>query len=321
MIIRIATRRSRLALAQAGWVRERLLELDPTLAVEVCEYVTRGDQVQDVALSRVGGKGLFTREIEQAILEGEADLAVHSLKDLPAEPPEGLRLAAVPVREDPRDCLVCVVSDARTAGGSDARSLIDRLPHHGRIGSSSVRRQAQLRGLRDDLRCDLIRGNVDTRLAKLDEGSYDALILAAAGLNRLGLSHRITAPLPPHLFVPAPGQGALGLQVRAEPDPRSDLIARVNSPEAWLCVSTERTLMRLLGGGCSIPLGAHARLCDGMLELLAMVAGPEGRELIRVERRGDPERSEELAHNVAEELRAAGADRLLQEARAAAERV
>jgi hydroxymethylbilane synthase len=301
MLVRIATRRSQLALAQAHWVRGRLEALGAT--VELREFVTRGDRVQDVPLAQVGGKGLFTKEIEEALLSGEADLAVHSLKDLPSELPPGLILGAVPEREDARDVVVL------PASGSAAGEGLGAVPSGARVGSSSARRGAQLRHARPDLRLEDVRGNVDTRLRKLDEGQYDALILAAAGLRRLGLGHRITSALDAALCTPAPGQGALGLQCREEDKAVQGLLARLNEPAAFRCVTAERALMDALGGGCSVPLGAYAQIQGEEILLSAVVAAPDGSALVRQSASGpDPVK---LGRRVARMLRESGAGELL----------
>jgi hydroxymethylbilane synthase len=310
MILRIATRRSKLALAQAHWVKASLEALEPGLTVELREYVTRGDQIQNVPLPEVGGKGLFTKEIEDALLAGEADLAVHSLKDLPSELPPGLLLAAVPEREDPRDALVLPPAEVRSQVGT-----LETLGRGSRIGSSSLRRSAQVLHARPDLEVASVRGNVDTRLRKLDEGQYHALILACAGLRRLGLSERISAAMPVELCTPAPGQGALGLEARAEDSDARELLARLEHKETRAAVTAERALMEHLGGGCSIPLGAYGRIEAGRLRLLGMVALPDGSRLVRVHVTGDLSEPEVLGRTGAAELIAGGAREILDQVR------
>lgn len=300
MIIRIATRRSKLALVQSHWIKSRLQALHPGLEVELREYVTRGDQIQNVPLSQVGGKGLFTKEIEDALLSGEADLAVHSLKDLPSVLPEGLTLGAVPEREDPRDALVL------PSGGATGEADLAMLSHGARVGSSSVRRMAQLIAVRPDLRVESVRGNVDTRLRKLDEGQYDALILAAAGLRRLGLAGRISAALSPDVSTPAPGQGALGLELRADDEPTRRLVDALNHLESRARIAAERTLMDAVGGGCSVPLGAYAEAHGEELTLLAVLAAPDGSRAIRVRGSGSLSDPTRLGSEVAERLLAQG---------------
>jgi hydroxymethylbilane synthase len=282
LVIRIATRRSKLALAQSHWVKARLEALEAGIRAELREYVTRGDRVQDVPLAQVGGKGLFTKEIEDALLAGDADLAVHSLKDLPAELPPGLTLAAVPEREDPRDAVVLPEGRGERGGGS-----VDLLEPEARVGSSSLRRTAQLLHARPDLRIESVRGNVDTRLRKLDDGEYDALILAAAGLRRLGLEERISALLPVEVSTPAPGQGALGLECRADDGTLLAVLSRLEDPVARACVTAERALMDAVGGGCSVPLGAFAEARGAELYLTAVLAAADGSRLVRRSAAGD----------------------------------
>ena len=258
----IATRESRLALWQAHHVRDRLHELYPACSVELLGMTTVGDQVLDRSLSEIGGKGLFTKELEVALANGRADLAVHSLKDVPMELPEGFELAAVMRREDPRDAFVSV----RHAG-------LDALPPGAKVGTSSLRRAAQLTERRPDLRIEPLRGNLDTRLGKLDRGDYDAIVLAAAGLKRLGLAERIRELLPPVSSLPAPGQGALGIEIMAgRPELRAWLAPLVDR-RSWLEVTAERSVSRALGGSCRIPLAAYAVLQgDGTLRMDALLA-------------------------------------------------
>lgn len=310
MLIRIATRRSKLALAQSRWVQSRLEALHPGLRVELREYVTRGDQVQNVPLAQVGGKGLFTKEIEDALLHGEADVAVHSLKDLPEAMPDGLLLGAVPAREDPRDALVLPLRAQKWVDASSENPL-DQLPSRAKVGSSSLRRAAQVLHVRPDLRLEDVRGNVDTRLRKLDEGQYDALILAAAGLRRLDLGARISAALSPELSLPAPGQGALALQCRAEDAATRQALRALDDPEARACVVAERAVLAAVGGGCSVPLGALARLEGPALILRGLVAASDGSGILSAEKQGEPTTPLELGRAVAEQLLADGAAELL----------
>lgn len=325
MKITIATRRSKLALAQSHWIKSRLEALEPGLEVVLREYVTRGDQIQNVPLNQVGGKGLFTKEIEDALLAGEAQLAVHSLKDLPSELPPGLVLAAVPEREDPRDALVL---PAGTEDSAAARASLDPgacagsaagelrglpIPLGARVGTSSLRRMAQLRHLRPDLSVESVRGNVDTRLRKLDEGQYGALILAAAGLRRLGLGARISLALDVALSVPAPGQGALGLEARADDAATLELLNRIADRETHLCIRAERALMDAVGGGCSVPLGGYARVTASRMELVGLLAAPDGARLVREAADGSTDDPESLGRIVAERLLAAGGREILGE--------
>jgi len=291
-------------------VKARLEALEPGLVVELREYVTRGDRVQDVPLAQVGGKGLFTKEIEDALLSGEADIAVHSLKDLPGELPPGLMLGAVPAREDSRDAVVLPAGRHAAEGGG----ALDALPAGGLVGSSSLRRSAQVRHAWPHLRVESVRGNVDTRLRKLDEGGYDALILAAAGLNRLGLGGRISGLLPVDVSTPAPGQGALGLECREDDPHTRELLARLNDSDTCRCVAAERSLMDSLGGGCSVPLGGLARVEGDGLRLVGVVAAPDGSRVLRESAQGaDPVA---LGRTVTEMLLAAGARDILSAIRA-----
>ncbi|MEY4861959.1 MAG: hypothetical protein RLZ51_54 [Pseudomonadota bacterium] len=258
----IATRESRLALWQARHVRDRLRALYPQCQVDLLGMTTTGDQILDRTLSEIGGKGLFTKELEVALADGRADLAVHSLKDVPMELPEGFELAAVLEREDPRDAFVSV-----------QHASFEALPQGARIGTSSLRRAAQIAQSRPDLQIVPLRGNLDTRLGKLDRGEYDAIVLAAAGLKRLGLSERIRQVLPPSVSLPAPGQGALGIEIMSHrTDVRAWLSPMVHNT-TWLEVTAERAVSRALGGSCRIPLAAYAVVQpDGRLQLDALLA-------------------------------------------------
>ncbi len=304
----LATRRSQLALAQAHWTRDRIQDLGSDVRVELREYVTRGDRVQDVPLPEIGGKGLFTLEIEHALLTREADLAVHSLKDLPGILTAGLCLAAVPEREDPRD--VVVLPSGASADGS-ALEVLNRLKPGAVVGTSSPRRAAQLRLVRPDLTFRDIRGNVDTRLRKLDAGDYDAIILAAAGLRRLGWEDRISAALPAELCIPAPGQASLGIEARAGDPAVLEILGRLNHAESWARAIAERAVLTHLGGGCSIPLGAYAEAIGESLTLEAIVVAPDGSRAIRRGASGPRDRPEELGVHVAGLLKSAGAREVL----------
>jgi hydroxymethylbilane synthase len=295
----IATRESRLALWQAEHVQALLQERGHT--VSLLGMTTRGDQILDRTLSKVGGKGLFVKELELAIEEGRADIAVHSLKDVPMDLPEGFVLACVLEREDPRDALV-----------SPRYASLDELPQGAVVGTSSLRRVVLLRAKRPDLRIEPLRGNLDTRLRKLDEGQYDAIVLAAAGLKRLGLEDRIRVAFEPDDMLPAAGQGALGIEVRAD---RADLIALL-APLAnqgdWLSTAAERAVSRAMGGSCSMPLAAHARWqADGALRIDAAWGDPEGTApLVRVHalaEAGDFAQADALGERAAALLRDAGA--------------
>jgi len=256
MRVRIATRRSRLALVQSNWVAERLKAAEPGLEVELVEMVTQGDRLQDVRLSEHGGKGLFVSEIEKALLDGRAEIAVHSMKDLPAELAAGLVIAAVPEREDPRDVLI-------TRDGIE----LDDLEAGARLGTASPRREAQLRRVRNDLAFTLLRGNVETRLRRLAEGDYEAIVLAYSGLKRLGLDDRPLWAIPPTLCVPAVGQGALAIEARASDAAVVELCGRIEHAPSRARAEAERAFLQALGGDCTTPLAAYARLDDQLTRM------------------------------------------------------
>jgi hydroxymethylbilane synthase len=291
----IASRGSQLALWQAHWVEARLGALGHTCRIEIVR--TTGDKITDVPLAKVGTKGLFTKEIEEALLDGRADLAVHSLKDLPTEVPPGLALAAVPEREDPRDALVGKRMAELAAGA--------------KVGTSSLRRAAQLRRLRPDLKVEPVRGNLDTRLRKLDDGRYDAILLAAAGLKRLGWGGRISEILEPEIMCPAVGQGALAVETR-ESGPGFDACRALDHPATHAAVAAERSVLMALGGGCQTPIGAHAAAHNGTLRLLAMVASPDGAEMVRGETEGPPSEAQRLGQELAQRLLESGARKILE---------
>lgn len=298
----IATRESQLALWQAEHVKARLMALYPGLEVQLLGMTTQGDQILDSPLSRIGGKGLFVKELEVAMAEGRADLAVHSIKDVPMDLPEGFELAAISQREDPRDAFV-----------SNKYPSLEALPAGARVGTSSLRRQAQLRARLPHLNVDTLRGNVNTRLRKLDEGQYDAILLAAAGLKRLGFDQRITAVLAPEESLPAVGQGALGIEIRSGNPELAELLAPLNDPDTAACVRAERAMSRQLQGGCQAPIGGYAVVRDGQLHLRAFVADLEGIRFYRTTAEGALEAPEQVGLAAAEDLIRQGADRLLAE--------
>ncbi|UCE31539.1 MAG: hydroxymethylbilane synthase [Burkholderiales bacterium] len=299
----IATRESRLALWQARHVQQRLIDAHGA-EVELLGMTTKGDRVLDRALAEIGGKGLFTKELELALLDRRADLAVHSLKDVPMLLEDGFELAAVLAREDPRDALV-----------SPRCASLEEMPRGARVGTSSVRRAAILRSRFPDLEVLPLRGNLDTRLAKLDRGEYDAVVLAASGLKRLGLADRIRAILPPSLSLPAPGQGALGIEIRAGRDDVLAAVGVLDDERTRLEVTAERSLSRRLGGSCRIPLAAYCTTeADSSLLLRAMVASEDGRDVLSTEvstRDRSMPGAEALGAEAAQALRRDGADRLL----------
>ncbi len=296
----IATRRSRLALWQAEHIQGRLRKLHPGLVVELLPLSTRGDEILETRLEEAGGKGLFVKELEAAMAQGRADLAVHSIKDVPAELPPGFALAAITSREDPRDAFV-----------SAKFSSVRAMPAGAVLGTSSLRRQAQLVALNPGVEVRLLRGNVETRLAKLDRGEYGAIILACAGLERLGLASRIRVRLAPEEVIPAPGQGALGIECRADQSKVRELLAPLADATTSLCVRAERAVSLALGGNCTIPLGAYADAEGGSLRLRAVVAAPDGRRMARADCRGATDDPEALGRKVAAELRRGGADEIL----------
>lgn len=301
-VLRIATRQSPLALWQAQYVKQRLMACHPGLTVELVPMVTRGDVILDTPLAKVGGKGLFVKELELALIENRADLAVHSMKDVPVEFPKGLGLVTICEREDPRDAFV-----------SNNYDSLDALPAGSIVGTSSLRRQCQLAERRPDLEIRSLRGNVGTRLGKLDKGDYDAIILAVAGLKRLDLEDRIRMALPPELSLPAVGQGAVGIECRLDDTRTHALLAPLNHADTALRVKAERAMNTRLEGGCQVPIGSYAELIDGEIWLRALVGAPDGTVIIRGERRGKPEEAEQLGISLAEELLANGAREILTE--------
>ncbi|WP_341707709.1 hydroxymethylbilane synthase [Halopseudomonas sp.] len=298
--LRIATRKSALALWQAEYVKARLEQLDPALSVSLVPMVSRGDQLLDSPLAKIGGKGLFVKELETAMLNDEADLAVHSMKDVPMQFPEGLGLYAICEREDPRDAFV-----------SNNFDHLDSLPAGSVVGTSSLRRQAQIMARRPDLQIRFLRGNVNTRLAKLDAGEYDAIILATAGLVRLGFGERIRYAMPPEESLPAGGQGAVGIECRSADSELQALLAKLNDEDSALRVRAERALNTRLNGGCQVPIACYAERENGQLWLRGLVGDPDGQRLLRAEARGPESDPETLGIAVAEDLLAQGAQAIL----------
>lgn len=269
----IGSRGSKLALWQANHVKDQLEHFGQECRIEIIS--TAGDRFQSGPLKEIGNKGLFTKEIEDALLDNRIDIAVHSLKDMPTSVPEGLRISAVPLREDVRDVLIGL--------------KLNELAHGARVGTGSLRRIAQLKAYRADLNVEGVRGNVDTRLRKLDEGQFDAIVLAAAGLNRLGWSHRITEFLPVEFMCPAVGQGALAIETRADGGLAVQACRRLDDEGTHACVDAERAVLTVLGGGCQVPIGAHAVLRDGTVHIRAIVISPDGTRVVKQEAEGqDP---------------------------------
>jgi hydroxymethylbilane synthase len=300
-IIRIATRQSPLALWQAEHVAELLVRAFPGVRTELVKMMTRGDKILDAPLAKVGGKGLFVKELEQGMLEGLADIAVHSMKDVPVDFPEGLHLAAILAREDPTDAFV-----------SNRYSGLNELPANARIGTSSLRRECQLKEKFPDAEVVPLRGNVNTRLAKLDAGDYDAIILASAGLKRLGMANRITQSLDTGVSLPAIGQGAIGIECRIDDLEINEILSTLHDAETGLCVSAERAMNARLNGGCQVPIAGFAQLQDGQIFMRGLVGNPDGSVLYRSERSGGLDQGEIIGRQIAEDLLAQGADEILQ---------
>ena len=298
--LRLGTRGSPLALAQSRQVATALEASHPGLRVDLTVIRTSGDRIQDLPLAKVGGKGLFVKEIEEALLQGRIEVAAHSMKDLPASLPPGLTLGAIMVREEAGDVLVA----------RQARSL-EELPPGARIGTSSLRRQAQLLHRRPDLCVLPLRGNVDTRLRRLTEGTLDAIVVAAAGLKRLGLRPEGAIPLPLEVSLPAPGQGALGLEIREGDPATAAVVATLDDRMSRIAVTAERAFLRRLGGSCQIPIGAYGRVEGDALILTGLVASPDGKALVRDTLTGPALEAESLGMGLAERLLAQGADRIL----------
>ncbi len=308
----IGTRGSKLALWQAEFVKTELQERYPGLQVEILKIKTTGDKIVDVPLAQVGGKGLFVKEIEEALLLREADIAVHSMKDVPTDFPDGLHLSVVCEREDPRDALI-INNKVKVKSEKLKPSLIFSLPKNAKIGTSSLRRSCQLLSLRPDLKVEQLRGNLDTRLRKLDEGQFDAVILAAAGVKRLGWQDRITEILPPDISLPAIGQGAIGIECRMNDEWVNKLIAALNHPETFTCVKAERAFLKKLEGGCQVPIAAHARLADGRIIMHGLVGSISGDKIIKSSIEGDSGHAEALGVALAEEVLSKGAKEILDE--------
>ena len=298
--IRIATRKSPLAMWQAEHVAAELKKAHPTIEVEILGMSTQGDKILDTPLAKIGGKGLFVKELEQGMLEGRADIAVHSMKDVPVELPNGLHLAVIMQREDPRDAFV-----------SNEYANLSELPEGARVGTSSLRRQCQLAEARPDLEIQSLRGNVNTRLRKLDEGEYDAIILASAGLMRLGFEQRITAKLAPEQSLPAIGQGAVGIECRCDDEEINALVAALHHAETASCVRAERALNQRMNGGCQVPIAGYAMLESGHLWLRGLVGEPDGSRILRGEVEGATDEAEEMGIGLAERLLEWGADEIL----------
>lgn len=299
-LLRIATRKSPLALWQAEHVRTLLQQAHPNLTVVLVEMTTKGDKILDTPLAKIGGKGLFVKELEQGLLQGDADIAVHSMKDVPVEFPDGLHLPVIMNRADPRDAFV-----------SQRYPNFQALPQHAIVGTSSLRRQSQLLALRPDVQIRSLRGNVGTRLSKLDAGEFDAIILATAGLERLGLAIRIQERLAPSLMLPAIGQAAIGIECREDDEITHELLAPLHDEITRVCVTAERAINARLGGGCQVPIAGFAELIDRQIVLRGLVADVTGQRVLRSERRGIVTQPIELGEQVAADLLTQGAQEIL----------
>jgi len=300
--IKIGTRGSPLALYQANWVKDRLAEVHPHLQVALLKIKTTGDKIQDAPLAKIGGKGLFVKEIEEALIQKKIDLAVHSIKDVPTEFPEGLHLAAITKREDPRDVFI-----------SRDKTLLRDLPRGAKIGTSSLRRQAQLLHIRGDFEMIPLRGNLDTRIRKLKTMDLDGVVLALAGVKRLNLEQNITEILPAEISLPAIGQGALGIETRIGDRETEGYLEFLNDRESSAAVSAERAFLKKLEGGCQVPIGAYGRVEGGTLHLEGLVGRTDGKKLIRHHLEGPTEEAETLGTRLAEILLERGAGEILAE--------
>jgi len=301
-LIRIATRKSPLALWQAYFIRDQLLAVHDGLDIEILKMVSKGDKILDVPLAKVGGKGLFVKELETGLIEGDADIAVHSMKDVPVEFPEGLHLAVICEREDPRDAFV-----------SNNFKTLDDLPQGAVVGTSSLRRQSQLMRNRPDLKVKFLRGNVNSRLKKLDDGEYDAIILASAGLIRLEMQDRISSFLTTQQSLPAMGQGAVGIECRIDDELTNQLIAPLSHKETTIRLTAERALNKRLEGGWEVPIGGFAELNGDQLSMRAFVGSPDGKNLVEGRIAGTAENAEQLGIQLADDLLSRGAKEILTE--------
>ncbi|WP_457641985.1 hydroxymethylbilane synthase [Persephonella sp.] len=302
MKIRIGTRKSKLALWQANYISNQLKRHFPDLEVELIKIVTKGDKILDVPLAKVGGKGLFVKEIEEAMLRNEIDIAVHSLKDVPTYFPEGLGLVAITEREDPRDAFLSIKYNS-----------IDEMPEGAVLGTSSLRRKAQIMMKRKDLKIEDLRGNVDTRIRKLEEGLYDGIILAHAGLKRLGLQNKVKQVLEPEFMIPAVAQGFLGIEARLDDEKTIEIVSVLNHMESEIRAKAERAFLKTLEGGCQVPLAGYAEIIDGKLKITGFVSDLTGERVFKDSVIGDLEEAEKLGVQLAEKLLSDGAKEVLEE--------
>lgn len=299
--LRIATRKSALALWQANWIKGRLEALHPGLTIELVKIVTKGDKILDVPLAQVGGKGLFVKEIEDALLDGRADIAVHSMKDVPTDFPEGLYLAVITEREDPRDAWF------------STKGSLKSIPQGAKVGTSSLRRKVQLKASRPDLVFEDLRGNVDTRLRKLEEGQYDAIVLAAAGVRRLGVADKVTDYIGADDVLPAVGQGAVGIECRINDPETNALIAPLRHENTQVAVTAERAFLKTLEGGCQVPIASFGEITGDTIRLRGLVGSLDGKQIITGERTGNVADAAKMGVALAEELLGKGAKEILDE--------
>ena len=299
----IGTRGSKLALWQANWVKEKLEKLYPELKIEIEKIKTTGDKILDAPLAKIGGKGLFVKEIEEALLSRKIDMAVHSMKDVPTEIPSGLHISAICEREDPRDAFISIDGEP-----------LKELPHGAIVGTSSLRRMVQIKALRDDLNITSLRGNVDTRIRKLKEGQFHAILLAMAGLKRMGFEHMVTECISEDLIIPAIGQGAIGIETRIDDDFVNEAVKPLNHKETALCVLAERAFLSVVGGGCQVPLACHAKILkNNTVKIVAMIGDPDGEiPMIKDSKEGKIKEAQKLAKELAEELLGRGGSQILE---------
>jgi len=310
----IATRGSKLALWQANWIKAAIEKENPDITVDLKKIKTTGDKILDVPLAKVGGKGLFVKEIEEALLSNSADLAVHSMKDVPTALPEGLHLVSICKREDPRDAFVSQIQENSTGETIFKIPDFDNLPEGATVGTSSLRRMCQLLKVRPDLKISQLRGNLDTRVRKLDEGQFDAIIVAAAGMKRLDMANRITQKLPVDISLPAIAQGAVGIECRTDDEFINKLLRFLNHLETSICVSAERAFLKKLEGGCQVPIAAYARLINpSSIFIEGLVGSESGETILRNSMEGRAEEAESIGIRLAEDLISKGAGKILEE--------
>jgi hydroxymethylbilane synthase len=299
-ILKLGTRKSLLAMTQSAWIKNQLQALNSDITIKLVQIITKGDKILDVPLAKVGGKGLFVKEIEEALLSDNVDFAVHSLKDVPAEIPEGLEASIFSKREDARDAFI-----------SNTAPDLQSLSSNAIVGTSSLRRIAQIKAIRPDLNIKSLRGNIDTRLKKLDNNEFDAIILASAGLHRLNLKHRITGYLNPEIMIPAIGQGALAIEFRKNDQSVKEILLKIHDKDTEICVRAERALLKRLEGGCQVPIGGYAQIFGDELEITAIVGDEKGEKIIKRRMTGSISDPESLGISIAEEILKSGGEEIL----------